>query len=398
MSEQSGPSASQPFVRLVTMSTLTKLADVLISAKTTLPWLLGHLGAPAWMTALLVPIRESGALIPQYIIKQRTADCRERVRLWQTGILIEGMAVLSMALIAMTLTGPMAGAAILVALGVLSVARALCSLTSKDMQGVLVEKGRRGRLVGMASSLSGILSLLGAGLLLFGEQVIAQGVITALLFVAAMGYLAALLPSWGLSAELKDSQGEGTASLWHSIQSHPSLRHLIINRCLLMHGALIAPYFVMQAQGQSGSLSLAYFIIASACATFLSSYVWGQLSDRSAVLTLRIAGIACAAVALVFYLDVAGSGVWVSVLLFFLLSLSYAGVRTGRKTYLLDIAEGTKRTEFVATANTCVGYVLLALGGLYALLHSVLGQHLTALMAGLMLLGVVHSRWLQREK
>ena len=50
--------------RIVASLLLSKLVDILLSAKTTLPTFLTNLGAPSWMLGLLVPIRESGALLP----------------------------------------------------------------------------------------------------------------------------------------------------------------------------------------------------------------------------------------------------------------------------------------------------------------------------------------------
>ena len=47
---------------------LTKLADALASAKVVLPWLLTSTGTPAFFSGLLVPIRESGSLLPQLFI------------------------------------------------------------------------------------------------------------------------------------------------------------------------------------------------------------------------------------------------------------------------------------------------------------------------------------------
>ncbi|HCB09087.1 MAG TPA: MFS transporter, partial [Alteromonas sp.] len=44
--------------RLIASLASTKLADLLISAKTTLPALMLALGAPGWMISWLVPIRE----------------------------------------------------------------------------------------------------------------------------------------------------------------------------------------------------------------------------------------------------------------------------------------------------------------------------------------------------
>ena len=49
-------------------NTLNKVADELSSAKLVLPWMLGALGAPAAFTGFLVPIRESGVLLPQMAV------------------------------------------------------------------------------------------------------------------------------------------------------------------------------------------------------------------------------------------------------------------------------------------------------------------------------------------
>jgi len=47
----------------------------------------------------------------------------------------------------------------------------------------------------------------------------------------------------------------------------------------------------------------------------------------------------------------------------FLLAVAHGGVRVGRKTYLLDMASGVRRTDYVAVSNTVIGFVLLLGGG-----------------------------------
>lgn len=59
---------------------------------------------------------------------------------------------------------------------------------------------------------------------------------------------------------------------------------------------------------------------------------------------------------------------WLYPAAFFLLSIAHAGVRLGRKTYLVDMAGGNKRTDYTAVSNTLIGLLLLATGGLTALL------------------------------
>jgi hypothetical protein len=52
------------FFLLLASYFLTKLGDAIASPKTTLAWLTTAVGAPAFVLGMLVPIRESGSLIP----------------------------------------------------------------------------------------------------------------------------------------------------------------------------------------------------------------------------------------------------------------------------------------------------------------------------------------------
>ena len=56
------------FFKLGVSQTITKLADELSSAKTVLPWVLSSVGAPQSLVGFLVPVRESGSLLPQLVI------------------------------------------------------------------------------------------------------------------------------------------------------------------------------------------------------------------------------------------------------------------------------------------------------------------------------------------
>ena len=47
---------------------------------------------------------------------------------------------------------------------------------------------------------------------------------------------------------------------------------------------------------------------------------------------------------------------------FFILGIAHAGVRVGRKTYVLDMAGGNKRTDYVAVSNSAIVLILLATG------------------------------------
>jgi len=56
------------FLAIFTTQFLTRLADALASSKIVLPWLITSVGAPAFLSGMLVPIRVSGSLLPQLII------------------------------------------------------------------------------------------------------------------------------------------------------------------------------------------------------------------------------------------------------------------------------------------------------------------------------------------
>ncbi len=382
------------------MSSCTKLADLLISTKTTLPWLLTSLGAPTWIISLLVPIRESGSLIPQWPIKQQTQSITNRLILWRAGIIAQTCAISFILASAMFTRSVTAGLLILGALIVLSLGRSFTSLSMKDIQGLNISKGQRGKLVGLASSISGLLSLLTAALMLYSADKQNELVIQALLALSVVVMLLSLVCSIGLTAHLDEPNNDLAQSdnIWSTIRSQAALRQLIISRCLLLHGALIAPFFVSASASSEQSFQLPFYIIASALASFFSSYLWGRLADHSAVKTLFYATLVCIAASLSFFFLSSMKIGPLNILLFFALSLGYAGVRTGRKTYILDIAEGSQRTLYVAAANSCVGYVLLALGGVYALLHIWISEYIVLLMTLVMILGLVHSFYLKAEK
>jgi hypothetical protein len=388
------------FAQLISIATCGKLADLLISAKTTLPWLLANLGAPTWIVPMLVPIRESGSLIPQWPLKKKTKHIENRLIIWRWGIIVQACSICLMLISALFTKGVAAGLLVLLSLLLLSIGRALSSLSMKDIQGLNIEKGWRGKLVGIASSISGLLSLITAGLLIFSPQDMNITAIQSLISFSAILFFVSLLLSIGLTANLTDDKKDSNDgnSLWKTINLQADLRHLIISRCLLLHAALIAPFFVNASATNTDIFQLPYFIIASSLATFLSSYLWGEMADKSAVKTLFYATVICILTSIVFYFVTSLNNWIIDVFLFFALNLGYAGIRTGRKTYMLDIAQGSQRTLYVAAANSMVGYILLMLGGMYALLFIVIGEHIILVMTVLMVLGLLHTYKLKAEK
>ncbi|MGK0529052.1 MAG: hypothetical protein ACI8R0_002649, partial [Alteromonadales bacterium] len=99
---------------LITGLSLNKLADLLISAKTTLTALLISIGAPVWMIGWLVPIRESGALLPQVLISIYLRKHTQRHLVWRVGMLTQTLSVFCMLIAAISFSGGLAGTLILI--------------------------------------------------------------------------------------------------------------------------------------------------------------------------------------------------------------------------------------------------------------------------------------------
>jgi MFS family permease len=161
----------------------------------------------------------------------------------------------------------------------------------------------------------------------------------------------------------------------------------------MLSTALTAPYYVLLAREQSGALkSLGLFVVAAGLAGLISGPIWGKLSDVSSRLVLVWAGIAASltglvAFALVQFGGTFGSLWWLIPLLYFALCVAHNGVRLGRKTYLVDMAGGTKRTDYVAISNTAIGVILLAAGLAGAAAGSVPAQVLILVFSVLSVLG-----------
>ena len=75
--------------------------------------------------------------------------------------------------------------------------------------------------------------------------------------------------------------------------------------------------------------------------------------------------------------------IWIIPVAYLVLSIAHAGVRIGRKTYLIDMAGGTKRTDYVSVSNTVIGVLLLVTGGVSAL-ASLLSVEAVLILLGLM--------------
>jgi len=368
------------FLLQVATQFLTKLGDAIANPKTVLAWLMSALAAPPAFAAFLVPVRESGSLIPQLIIAAWVR--KQAIRKWTfvLGCIFQALAVAGMGVIAVTLEGTMAGAALLAALVIFSLSRGLCSVASKDVLGKTVPKTRRGRVSGWSEFLAGAITIgVGASLMIGTGEDPGMGRWLVLLACAAALWMLAAATYAGIREFPGATEGGGNAiteavKRLSLLKTDRQFRHFVIARSLLLCSALSAPFFILLAHEntEGALLALGLFVIADGIAGLVSAPFWGKFADLSSRKVMIISGSSAALTGLALVLTVgavpalAGQA-WVYPIFFFLLSVSHAGVRMGRKTYIVDLAGGNKRTDYVSVSNTVIGFVLLAAGSIGAL-------------------------------
>ncbi|WP_067436152.1 MFS transporter [Nocardioides jensenii] len=355
------------------------IGDQVVNAKIVLPWLMGAVGAPGLLLAFLVPVREAGSMLPQAPVTPWVRRLRARKWAWVAGAAAQAVGSAAMAVAALTLEGWPAGIAIIVALAVFAVGRALCSLASKDVLGRTVPKGQRGQINGVVSVLSGAFALvLGLGLEVWGGDV-GAGLLAVLLLGAALAWVVGLLVFVTVrepegSVEEPDDQSSWIAEAWHLLRDDATFRRFVLVRSLLLVSALSPPFVVAigvanQGDGLSG---LGLFVIAQGVANLIGGRLFGRLADRSSRLLMVGCALGASAITIAFLLLLLAPTVresaWLYPVTYLLLAVVHLGTRLARKTYVVDMAEGDRRTEYVAVANTAMGVLLLVTGGATAVL------------------------------
>lgn len=392
------------FLHLV--STLaTKIGDELASAKLVLVWLMTAVGAPTFLVGLLVPIRESGALVPQLVVARSIREFARRKWFWVVGSVLQGGAVSAMAVVALTLDGAVAGWLLVGALTVLSLARGVCSVAYKDVLGKTVPKTRRGTLMGYSAALAG-LATVGVGVY---AKLAPAGVRPELFYAGLLGVAAALwFLAAGLFAGLREQPGAtegGGNAIVEAVRSFGLLRtdvqfrHFVVTRALLLSTALALPFYVVLAREQTGGDvgALGQMIIASGLAGTLSAPAWGRLADRSARLVMGASALIAAVLGGVVFL-LTGTDLTLAhseygfAVFFFLMGIAHAGARLGRKTYLVDMATAQTRAAYTALSNTVIGILILA-GGAFGVLAQLIGARGVILLLAVMGVAAAASTW-----
>jgi hypothetical protein len=356
---------------------LQKAGDLVVDPKTVLAWLLASVNAPAAAAAMLVPVRESGSMLPQAALVPWVRSLPVRKWVWVAGAAGQALAVAAMALLAAFTTGAAAGWGIVGALAVFALARSLSSIASKDVLGRTIPKGQRGRLNGLATVASGLVAItVGLGLRLFGGEGGGAGTFALLLGVAALAWVAA----GTVYASVTEARGEHDATLDRRatmralalLRDDRPFRRFVVARTLLLVSALTPPFVVALATevGGAGLAGLGPFVIGSGVAALVGGRMWGRFADRSSRLVMVWAAGSAATIVLVLLLLLRLDALREVELLYpgayLLLALAHTGSRIGRKTYVIDLAEGNRRTDYVAVSNAAMGVLLLVTGAVSA--------------------------------
>jgi hypothetical protein len=370
---------------------LTKLGDGIVDPKLVLSWLLTYLGAGAVWVGMLVPLREAGALLPQLFTAVRLRRFSIRKWWWVIGSLVQGFAVLVIAVSALLLKGDIAGLAIVISVAIFALARSICSVSYKDVLGKTVDKEVRGRVTGTASSIAAF-GVLIFGLALWFDWLSEPVLIIGALFLASLLWFIAALQFSRLSesgSEVANISGSKAVGLYVDyLRKDKELRKFIYTRALLTATAIAPPFLILLAQSEVDSIvsQLGALVIASSFSTFLSGRIWGKLSDKSTPAVLAFSGLAGGLILLFTFFSTGldlFTTYWFLPLILFVLMTSYQGVRIARSIHLVNLATEETRATYTALSNTIIGIVLLGTG-IFGILAEVIGIQLLVLILAIM--------------
>ena len=418
MPEQARSQVASKGLKLIAANALQSSGDQTVNASTVLPWLFSALGVPPALAGLLVPIRESGSMLPQAALTPLVVKARYRKHVFVAGALTQAVSVAVMTGVAVLASGLAAGLIIIAALAVFASGRCLCSIASKDVQGRTIPKGERGQINGLATTVAGFVAItLGLAIRVWGGDDLTPQTLAWILGLGAVLWVAVAAvyitidepsdaestkPASAKSAPAKSTQ-DAKASNWFKetidlLRTDKLFRHFVTVRSLLLVSSLSPPFIVMLSvqSGASGLTGLGGFVIASGLASLLGGRIFGRFADKSSKRLMNI-GAAVASAIIVATILIASIPALtdqrtlisvVFVVAYFLITLMHTGVRVGRKTYVVDMAEGDKRTTYVAVSNSAMGFMLLIVGGISSALATIHVFYALGFLAVMGLVGV----------
>ena len=359
--------------RFIGANALQNIGDQIIAAKTVLPWVLQAGGAPGFTIAMLVPIRESLSMLPQAAFTPWVIGHKRRKGIWVIGAIGQGVAALLMAISAIFLEGLAFGLNFLVLLAVFAIFRSLSSIASKDVQGRIVDKGKRGLITGRSAAIGGLVSLvIGLTISLTPALQEPRALVTLIALSGLTWFLAALVFNKIDEPIDPDADGGGLdkawwKDTWELFRDQRDFRNFVIVRSLMLVSALSTAFVVLLSQEVDSDITgLGLFLVASGLSALIGGRISGRFSDKSSKNTMSI-GAGVASVIILLTLAAVHFGpqsalTWILPTSFFALNLAHIVVRVARKTYIVDMAESDVRTRYVGAANTLMGIILLLVG------------------------------------
>lgn len=359
-----------------------KLADSLISPRLILPWLLSAMHAPLWVVSLLVPIREAGALLPQLIVASVLRVKKIRKWVWFNACVVLTLCGLALIMLAITGEGFWGAVLVLIALTILSLARGVTSITSKDVMAKTIDKESRGHLMGWSTSIAGGITLLAGVILVLLTDQPGRPIVAGLLLLATLGWAVDIIfcarlvePESEIEQELKEKSSLVRA--WGLLKTDKQFLHFNISRSLLLSSALALPYIAILGRKHSGANlgSLGILVLISGIATMVASPFWGKYADHSSRNVMRDSGLVvaviCFAITLFGYLpETISCTVWPYAFAYGFVVIGETGIGIGRKTYIVNMGDGESRALYIALSNTITGILVLILGSILAALSS----------------------------
>ncbi len=359
-----------------------KLADSLISPRLILPWLLSAMHAPLWVVSLLVPIREAGALLPQLIVASVLRVKKIRKWVWFNACVVLTLCGVALIILAITGEGFWGAVLVLVALTILSLARGVTSITSKDVMAKTIDKESRGHLMGWSTSIAGGITLLAGVILVLLTDQPGRPIVAGLLLLATLGWAVDIIfcarlvePESEIEQELKEKSSLVRA--WGLLKTDKQFLHFNISRSLLLSSALALPYIAILGRKHSGANlgSLGILVLISGIATMVASPFWGKYADHSSRNVMRDSGLVvaviCFAITLFGYLpETISCTVWPYAFAYGFVVIGETGIGIGRKTYIVNMGDGESRALYIALSNTITGILVLILGSILAALSS----------------------------
>lgn len=376
-----------------------------------LPAFLVAAGIPAFFAGLLMPIRHAGSLLPQLLTGGLIRRFPVRKWFWSCAALLQAVALIAIYFAAELLPARYAGPIVLLAVAVFSVASGVASIAYKDVLAKTIKRGRRGGLLAARASVGGALTLAAGGLIALGLGANGDSESDLLLFRALF---AAAVVFWVVAAItfscIREQPGATSGGKNMLVDIFGGLRFLqerdfqrfILARGLLLAIPLAVPFFILRSGASSGtSLSASAIglpVVMLALAEIAANPLWGRLADRASSRAMTYGGalfVLCCAIPLFdgFASDFARDRL-ITPATFFLLGVAYAGVRLGRKTYIVDAAPDQYRSLFVAIGNTAIGLLTLILGGGGALLEYLVPGSAIAYFAALAVPGTIAAQYL----